>query len=185
MVLLLVISPILGVLAHPLAPFWLKGAHAVPPPVVVQPLEGPPAPVESLPRAAGTVTDRQRYELARTAGFSPQDAIVGTAISIAEDGSGNPAAMSPQNRNGTYDLGLWQINSQWWPQFGGAAALIDPWRNAQAAYYIKGRQGWCAWSTYEPRCGPGHTGSYAAFIARAQAAAHAEAPERAEDIPRA
>jgi hypothetical protein len=119
----------------------------------------------------GMVTDVQRYQLARTAGFSPTDAITATAISIAEDGSGNPAAMSPPNRNRTFDLGLWQINSSHWAEFGGPNALTDPATNARAAFAIYARAGWCSWSTYLTTCGVGYTGAFAAFIGRARAAA--------------
>ncbi|HEY1298226.1 MAG TPA: transglycosylase SLT domain-containing protein, partial [Chloroflexota bacterium] len=119
----------------------------------------------------GAVTDVQRYQLARGAGFSPTDAITATAISIAEDGSGDPAAMSPANRNRTYDLGLWQINSSHWLEFGGPTALIDPSNNARAAYAIFARAGWCSWSTYLTSCGAGYTGAFAAFVGRARVAA--------------
>jgi hypothetical protein len=119
----------------------------------------------------GAVTDVQRYQFARGAGFSPADAITATAISIAEDGSGDPGAMSPRNRNGTFDLGLWQINSSHWSEFGGPAALTMPAYNAHAAYAIFARAGWCSWSTYLTSCGVGYTGAFAAFIGRARAAA--------------
>ena len=174
---ILFLSPILGYLSSPWAAFWLKGANAVPPAIIVDPDERN-APVDpgNLNPIVGNVSDAQRFQLARLAGWSVADAIIATAISIAENGSGNPAALSGVNWNGSRDLGLWQINSGWWPQFGGQQALIDPWRNAQAAYYIKGRQGWCAWSTYDASCGPGHTGSYRAFLARAEAAARVQPP---------
>lgn len=119
----------------------------------------------------GAVTDVQRYQLALGAGFSATDAITATAISIAEDGSGDPAAMSPRNRNGTFDLGLWQINSSHWPEFGGPAALAIPANNARAAFAIYARAGWCSWSTYLASCGVGYTGAFAAFIGRARTAA--------------
>lgn len=173
--LLLVMSPILGYLSSPWAAFWLKGNNAVPPALVVD-TSAPQIDPADLAPIVGVVSDAQRYQLARLAGWNVEDAILATAISIAENGSGNPAALSGVNFNGSRDLGLWQINSAWWPQFGGQAALIDPWRNAQAAYYIKGRQGWCAWSTYLASCGPGHTGSFAAFLARARAAAQVQSP---------
>ena len=128
----------------------------------------------------GAVTDLQRYQLARGAGFSPTDAITATAISIAENGSGNPAAMSPPNRNRTYDLGLWQINSSHWLEFGGPTALVDPANNARAAYAIYARAGWCSWSTYLTSCGAGYTGAFAAFIGRARVAA-SHAAEHTED----
>lgn len=173
---LLLFAPILGYLSSPWAAFWVKGSNAIPPPIIVDPHPGPPLDPDDLAPFVGMVTDAQRYQLARMAGWGVQDAITATAISIAENGSGNPAAMSGRNRNGTFDLGLWQVNTIWWTQFGGQQALIDPWRNAQAAYYIKGRQGWCAWSTFDVSCGPGHTGSYRAFIARATAASLVQVP---------
>jgi Lysozyme like domain len=171
----LFMSPILGYLASPWSPFWLRGSNAIPPPIIVDQSKPPVDPLDLAP-IQGHVTDSQRYQLARMAGWNVEDAILATAISIAENGSGSPAALSGRNSNGTFDLGLWQVNTIWWAQFGGQVALIDPWRNAQAAYYIKGRQGWCAWSTYLASCGPGHTGSFAAFLARAQAAAKVQPP---------
>jgi hypothetical protein len=117
------------------------------------------------------VSDFQRYRLAVDAGFSPAEAIVATAISIAENGGGDPAALSGRNSNNTYDLGLWQINSAHWPEMGGHDALTDPVRNAMAARAIFLRQAWCAWSTYGPcpthPCGPP---CYRNYLARAQAA---------------
>jgi hypothetical protein len=170
----LVIATSVGWMIQPWAPWWFAGGD-----VATLPLGNPP-PVSgnaSPPVVhAGGVTDMQRYGLARGAGFNAQDAITAAAISIAEDGSGDPAIMSPRNRDGSFDLGLWQINSGWWQQFGGQAALTNPVVNALAAFTIYGRQGFCAWSTYEARCGPGHTSSYAAFMARARAAANAWQP---------
>lgn len=119
---------------------------------------------------SGAVTDITRFSLAVLAGFSPSDAIIATAISIAEDGSGNPVALSPMNTNRTYDFCLWQVNSSWWSKFGGQEALSDPAICAHAAYVIFTIQGWCAWSTYEASCGAGHTGSYRAALGRATAA---------------
>jgi Lysozyme like domain len=167
---------ILGILVQPWAPFWLSGQTG--------PIAGTPPPV-NLPVPApdpgnlnpyhGFVSDSQRYILARAAGFSAPDAITATAISIAENGSGDPAALSGVNFNGTRDLGLWQINSQWWTQFGGPTALVDPFTNARAAVYIYGRQQWCAWSTYGPcpthACGPP---CYSSFLGRATTAAQTQ-----------
>lgn len=132
---------------------------------VVIPIAGP-APV----LGAGFVSDFERFALARAAGWNLQDAVTATAISMAEDGSGDPAALSALNRNNSRDLGLWQVNSAWWPQFGGQNALVNPLNNARAAFAIYQRQGWCAWSTYDERCGPGHIGSYRAYLARARIA---------------
>lgn len=175
LIVMLVMSTLLGYLSSPWAAFWLKGRNTIPPAIIVDRDLAPIDP-DNLAPIVGMVSDAQRYQLARGAGWGVEDAILATAISIAENGSGNPAALSGVNRNGSRDLGLWQINSAWWPQFGGQVALIDPWRNAQAAYFIFTRQHWCAWSTYLASCGPGHTGSFAAFLARARAASLVQSP---------
>jgi hypothetical protein len=174
---LLLIAPVIGLLAQPWSPWYVSGG-AMQPPVLIGDGPQPIGDPGNLAPTAGMVTDAQRHQLARQAGWSPSDAITATAISIAENSSGNPAAISGRNTNGTFDLGLWQINSAHWPQFGGQQALIDPWRNAQAAFAIFGRQGWCAWSTYEASCGSGHGSQYRAFLARAAAASKAQPDPR-------
>lgn len=181
---LFVIGALTGIFADPWAP-WLVTATTSPPIVVnpeaaARPLVRDPLDLNPFPGAS--LSDAQRYQLARLAGFSPADAIIATAISIAENGSGNPGATSGRNQNGTYDLGMWQINTIWWAQFGGEAALRDPWRNAQAAYYIKGRQGWCAWSTYGPGCefhgcGVSPASCYRTYLPRAEAASRVVPPQ--------
>jgi hypothetical protein len=153
---------------------WLGVGVAGGPPSVVHialPAVLPAPAVAPVQIDAGMVSDVERFLLARAAGFSPLDAITATAISIAEDGSGNPTAMSGRNDNGTFDFCLWQVNSSWWPRFGGQAALADPHTCAHAAFVIYGIQGWCAWSTFEASCGKGHTSAYAAFLGRARTAA--------------
>jgi len=165
---------LVGLFVQPWAPWWF-GQQAQP--LGVVPIDGVlPVDPDTMAPITGMVSDAQRYQLARMAGWSAQDAVLATAISIAEDGSGNPAALSPPNRDGSRDLGLWQINSGWWALFGGQHALVDPWNNARAAFYIYGRQGWCAWSVYLASCGPGHTGTFSAFLQRAQAAALVQPP---------
>jgi hypothetical protein len=164
---ILMAAPLIGMMASPWGPFWFGERAATTIDVGGQTA----APVDVPQIAHGFVSDAERYLLARAAGWTFQEAITAVAVSIAEDGSGDPAALSPANTNGTRDLGLWQVNSAWWPQFGGSAALVDPFTNARAAFVIFGRQGWCAWSTFERGCGPGHTGAYVAFLGRARAAA--------------
>jgi hypothetical protein len=134
----------------------------------ITPFTGPLPVFEPGP---GRVSDVDRYRLAVAAGFVGQEAILAVAISIAEDGSGDPRVVSTPNRNHTVDVGLWQVNSIWHAQFGGMEALFDPMTNARAAFYIRGRQGWCAWSTYEASCGSGHNSAYSAYINRARQAA--------------
>jgi len=164
----LLLAPLLGMLVDPWAPFRFQGTPGeltVSPPAEAQPFDP-----GTIPVVHGGVTDSFRWQLARASGFSPAEAIIAVAISIAEDGSGDPAAMSPKNKNGTFDLGLWQINSAHWPAYGGKEALIDPLNNARAAHAIYASAGWCSWSTYETSCGVGYTGAYRAYLSRAQAA---------------
>ncbi len=166
-------APILGLHTQPWSAFWF-GQHSSVPISVDSPIvfsTPTPSRTDTVQRliTPGFITDAQRYQLALAAGWSPAQAIIATAISIAENSSGSAAALSGTNFDGSRDLGLWQINSGWWPQFGGHDALIVPINNARAGVVIFGRQGWCAWSTYEQSCGRGHTGSYSAYLACARA----------------
>lgn len=173
--LLFIAAVSVGVHSQPWSPWWFADRSAVGATAAL--LQGMPATIDPDNLNLGArISDSQRFQLARAAGFTHELAILMTALSIAENGSGDPAAMSGLNENKTRDLGLWQINTIWWAQFGGQAALTDPWRNAQAAFYIYGRQGPCAWSTYEASCGPGHIGSYRAFMERARAASLVQPP---------
>lgn len=197
----LVVSTIiwaLAVIAQPGGIYWL--ASQAPPEIQAKhplvPIAGgvfDPGAIGSIGGrpviAVGNITDIERYGLARAVGFSPDESITATAISIAEDGSGNPSAISGRNDNGTYDFGLWQINSGWWPRFGGRDALAIPINNAKAAFVIYHLQGWCAWSTYgtPTTCGGGHNDSYRANLGRAHAAAQEVEqnignPSRANDV---
>lgn len=171
---LLLLAPIIGILVDPWSPFRLSGQvgqiSAAPP------AEATPFDPISIPVIHGGVTDAFRYQLARAAGWNPAEAIVAVAISIAEDGSGDPAAMSPMNTNRTFDLGLWQINSSHWSSCGGQQALVDPFTNAHCGHNIYASAGWCSWSTYETSCGVGYTGAYRAYLSRAQAASQIQLP---------
>jgi hypothetical protein len=164
---ILMAAPLIGMMASPWGPFWFGERAATTIDVGGQTA----APVDVPQIAHGFVSDRQRYLLARAAGWTFQEATTAVAVSIAEDGSGDPAAMSGRNTDGSFDFCLWQVNSRWHQRFGGTAALADPFTCAQAAHTIYGIQGWCAWSTFERGCGPGHTGAYVAFLGRARVAA--------------
>lgn len=133
--------------------------------------------VVSVPVIKGNnVTDAERYQLISAAGAPPQVAVIMTAISIAEDGCAGCTAstVSKPNRNGTVDIGEWQINSAHIGQCGIPSMqwLFDPVNNSHAAMCILGPHlNYCAWSTYETSCGVGWTGSYRAFLPCAQAIA--------------
>ena len=80
-----------------------------------------------------TLSIREIYDAARSAGFTPHQAVTWTAIALAESG-GRTGAL---NDKGEYSVGLWQINvnadgsraSKW-------GNLNDPEANARAAYAI-------------------------------------------------
>lgn len=159
-----------------------QGGHMVPAPsgggLIVELPQMSPAP-GPVPSAGERVTDAQRYALALGAWGNVPNAILATALSMAEDCGGpitpphnvcwgNPIAHSATNFDGSFDFGLWQINSGWHARFGGVQALGVPVNNAAAAYTIFTLQGWCAWSTYEEACGRGHVGTYRAYLACAR-----------------
>lgn len=185
---LIFLLPLIGLFAQAWAPFWFGqqggqvkttvpieqtngGSASVP---FVMPND-PGISLEPPAQHAGFVSDAERFQLIRAAGAPIDVAIIMTAISIAEDGSGNPAAVSAPNVGlaaGTVDIGLWQVNSAHIGQCGITSKewLFDPMNNARAAMCILGpKLNYCAWSTYQAVCGPGHNGAYAAFLSCARA----------------
>lgn len=121
------------------------------------------------------LSDEQRYALALNAGFSHPDAIIMTAISLAE--SGGPSNSLNDNRaTGDYSIGPWQINlrdnnGNIQPTIFGynAQDLANPFNNAAAARQKFNSQGFNAWSVWGTA--PGHSNSYLVFIPRALNAA--------------
>lgn len=92
------------------------------------------------------------------AGGNPGLANTMAAIALAESG-GKVGAQGAKNSNGTYDYGLWQINSSH-TQFNKQQLLSDPLYNARAAVAVFKSQGLTAWSTY-------NSGAYRNFLAGA------------------
>jgi len=75
------------------------------------------------------------------AGGRPDQAPLAAAVAMAESGGRN--VRSAPNSNGTYDVGLWQINSS-----HGNLASLDPLANARAAVQMSGNgQNWRPWCT--------------------------------------
>lgn len=90
------------------------------------------------------LSPRQIYALAADAGFkTPGQAITMTAIALAE--SGGNSDIVGHNRNGTIDVGLWQINSV---HGYSESAMKDPRQNAAAAKKIHEQQGYTAWVAF-------------------------------------
>lgn len=115
-------------------------------------------PVTPTGNTSNTVlTPSQIYALARGQGLTPGNAIIATAIALAESG-GNTLAQSPPNKNGTIDRGLWQINNGAHPDVLDSCAY-NALCNAQAMAAISSQgTNWQAWSTF-------NNGDYKAHIA--------------------
>ena len=110
--------------------------------------------------SSGTLTASQIKQVALNAGFTPGQAMVATAIALAE--SGGRANATNTDSNGTVDRGLWQINSV--HQQFTASKLFDPLYNAQAAYQVSNSgTNWLPWATFT-------SGAYVRFLSEAQGA---------------
>jgi hypothetical protein len=89
------------------------------------------------------------------AGGSAKLANIMAAIALAESGGRIDAKGGP-NSDGSYDYGLWQINSSH-RAYNPSRLLSDPAYNAQAAVQVERSQGLTAWTTYK-------TGAYRAYL---------------------
>jgi hypothetical protein len=126
----------------------------------------------SVPPAApahGVLGDRTIYRLARWAGWTPEQAVIATAVAIAES-RGRPRAHNPVPPDDSY--GLWQINmlGRLGPErrarfhLSSNSDLYQPATNARAAWLISGHgSSWRPWSTWT-------RGTYRSYLARAKAA---------------
>lgn len=68
------------------------------------------------------------------------------AVSHAENGTRVCDRKSPVNKNGTYDIGLFQINTVHWKRFG-LETLMTCEGNTNAAHVLWYEQGPAIWST--------------------------------------
>lgn len=115
-----------------------------------RPVTPTPAPATGGYQASfgGAYSPAQIHSALINAGASPNDATTLTAVSGAESRFG-ASPVSPPNKNGSRDHGVFQVNDKAWPQFGGAAVSKLPLdQQAAIAVYIKNHQGMSAWSTY-------------------------------------
>src|ERR1035437_1421125 len=96
------------------------------------------------------LTPSQIAYYAQQAGFTGLGLINAVAVALAESGGSTTAThtnTAPGAYQGSVDQGLWQINSQAWPQY--ASGIFDPLANAQAAFAIsKGGVDFTPWSTW-------------------------------------
>lgn len=102
------------------------------------------------------------------AGGPPKVAKTMAAIALAESG-GRVGARGGPNSDGSYDYGLWQINSS--HHYSRRRLLTDPAYNARAAVSIYRSQGLSAWSTYTD-------GAYRKYLSQAAAAEPVSLPPR-------
>lgn len=105
----------------------------------------------------GTVSQAQGEGLWIAAGGPRSVAKVMGAVMMAESG-GRIDAVGGPNSNGTYDYGLWQINSS--HGYNKQKLLSDPSYNAKAAVSIYHSQGLGAWTTYT-------SGAYLSYMGNA------------------
>lgn len=92
------------------------------------------------------LTPTQIAKVASDAGFPATELPTAVAVAYAESG-GNPQAKGGPNKNGSYDYGLFQINSVH-SQLLSSGDWADPAANARMAYQVWKGSGWKAWSTY-------------------------------------
>lgn len=90
----------------------------------------------------------QIYQLATSVGLGSQNALVASAIAMAESG-GNSNAINPGGGSDyEYSVGLWQINLLAHPQYT-VMQMQDATQNAKAMSVISnGGTSWGAWGTY-------------------------------------
>lgn len=107
------------------------------------------------------LSDNAIAAYAHAAGFTDHDLAVAVAVCLAESG-GKTDALG-ENKDGTQDHGLWQINT-----VNSDALAIGDWTdpavNARMARIVFRRQGWHAWATY-------NDGIYSSYMPRGLRAA--------------
>jgi hypothetical protein len=93
---------------------------------------------------------RSAIELAVSVGIAcGADAITMTAIARQES-TFRVGIVGPENDNGTFDYGVWQINSGTAAEQGfRTAQLLQPLINAEAMVAVRDSQGLDAWSAYK------------------------------------
>jgi hypothetical protein len=111
----------------------------------------------------GTVSDSDIKALMKGAGFPESEFNTGVGVAHAESGA-RPGVKSPPNFNGTFDYGLWQINSVHTDLLSGHD-WSDPTQNTAMAYAIWRDAGgsWTPWYTFRD-------GKHLPFLAAAAAA---------------
>lgn len=128
-----------------------------------------------------TLSPRQLYDLARSVGFDPTQAVVAAAVALGESGGRTDAVGDTSITTDKWgpSVGLWQIRSLKADYGTGrtrdAQALTDPTFNARSAKVIHDERGtFGAWSVFT-------SGSYRNHLATVTTAAGQPAHPRADD----
>jgi hypothetical protein len=130
-------------------------------------------PTQNNPAPEFRIGDNQIAQFALGAGFDRQQAVIATAIALAESAGSTAAVGDAQLRSKKWgaSIGLWQVRSLNDPASGNqvdrmrdAMSLFDPSFNARAAYAISGQgQNWDPWTVFK-------TGAYRQYLGRAERA---------------
>jgi murein DD-endopeptidase MepM/ murein hydrolase activator NlpD len=141
-------------------------------------------PVDSISLASGRAPAAKGRATAVTAAsryWTGRNLEIAVAIAGAESRY-DPSVRSPRNSDGSYDHGLWQINSVH-RDLLGKGDWRDPAMNAWMAYQVFRQEGnsWTPWTTY-------NSGSYRRYLkggASVVAAAQGNTPPPARTLPQA
>jgi hypothetical protein len=108
---------------------------------------------------ATLLSKEQIRSLVVAAGFQGGDALVATAVALAESGGDPRASNTTGNSPPSTDRGLFQLNSYWQKKYSDAVAY-DPQQASAAAYEIYQDRGgnFSAWSAF-------NNGSYTRYLA--------------------
>lgn len=101
------------------------------------------------PATGGSVailSPEQVASVAYRAGFRGEDLVTAVAVTAPESGR-DPTNVGGPNDDGTFDYGLWQINSVH-SDLLAAGDWRDPASNANMAYAVWRGGGWRAWTTF-------------------------------------
>jgi uncharacterized protein YukE len=103
----------------------------------------------TIPGPKNVISDVEIAAAARAAGFPESEIPTAVAVALAE--SGGDTLLQNQNRNGSIDKGLWQINSSAHPEkLAGMGDWTDPQANANMAEAVWEEAGkrWRPWVSY-------------------------------------
>jgi len=124
------------------------------------PTSTPTSGTSAPPSRGGNYSKRQLIDLWKANGGNAGNANMAAAIALAES-SGTSKEVGGPNTDGSYDVGLWQINNKAHPNYfpnGSYDDMKDANKNCKAAITLSSDgSNWGPWSTY-------HNGSYNQYL---------------------